>query len=244
MKKGILITLISFITVLSLTACAGLSSPAVNLTSGNVRTVTANGTGVVYVVPDVAYINIGVRVDDEVVSAALEKNNAQANAISKALQAQGVAENDIQTANFYVYPSMDYGIDGTITRNYYIVENTVVVTVRNLEDLGSLLDTVVRSGANTINNINFGLLDPSAAEAEARDLAIASAQAEAKAIASAAGVQLGALNSVNVNSSSVGTPYYDGMMGGGGMMDYSSEVPIAAGQLKISITANVVYEIK
>ena len=68
----------------------------------------------------------------------------------------------------------------------------------------------------TINNINFGLLDRSAAEAEARDLAIASAQAEAKAIASAAGVQLGALNSVNVNSSSVGTPYYDGMMGGGG----------------------------
>jgi len=182
-------------------------------------------------------------VDADEVSAALAANNVQANAISDALQALGVEKNDIQTSNFNVYPMMDYGPDGQISRHYYVVENTVYITVRDLSKMGELLDTVVSSGANTINGISFDVVDKEAAQAQARDMAIASAKAEAEAIASAAGVKLGDLQSVSVYTSGVSVPVYESK-GIGGSAAYDASVPISAGQLKISVDANVVYEIK
>ncbi len=238
MKKTILIITAALITILGLTACAG---PVVS-TVPQIRTLNASGTGEVYMVPDVAYINIGVRVDADEVSEALSKNNIQANEIADALKSLGVEQKDIQTSNFNVYPMTDYGMDGQVTRRYFVVENTVYVTVHDLNSLGSLLDAVVRSGANTINGISFDVLDKEAAIAQARDMAIENAREQAKAIAESAGVKLGELQSVNVWVSSGTTPVY-AAKGVGGAMDASS-VPVAAGQLMITVEANVTYEIK
>ncbi|HOW92708.1 MAG TPA: SIMPL domain-containing protein [Anaerolineaceae bacterium] len=238
MKRSLLIIVVSIVAVMSLAACAGVNQTGV----ANIRTLGANGSGQVYLVPDVAYINIGIRVDADEVSDALSKNNSQANSIAEALQQLGVDKKDIQTSNFNVYPMMDYGMDGEVTRRYYVVENTVYITVRQLASLGELLDTVVRSGANTINGISFDILDKTAAQAEARDMAIANAKAEAEAIAASAGVKLGNLQSVNVYTSGVSVPMYDAKGIGGAAME--SAVPISAGQLKISVEANLVYEIK
>ncbi len=240
MKKTLLIVSISMIAILALTACA--NTPVAVSTAPQVRTINANGTGEVYLVPDVAYINIGVRVDADEVSQALSKNNIQANEISQALQALGVEQKDIQTSNFNVYPMMDYGIDGQVTRRYFVVENTVYVTVRDLSNLGNLLDAVVRSGANTINGISFDVLDKVAAEAQARDTAIKNAKTEAEAIAKAAGVKLGEIQSVYVSTSRGTTPVYEAKGIGGAAAP--SSVPVAAGQLMITVDASITYEIK
>jgi len=240
MKKLVLITAVCVLAIGTLAACG--KTPVSMATYPNVRTLSASGSGKVAVVPDVAYINIGVRVDADEVSDALSKNNIQAGEISSALQSFGVDAKDIQTSNFNVYPMSDYGMDGQVTRKYFVVENTVYVTVRELGKLGEILDAVVRSGANTINGISFDVTDKSAAQAQARDLAIQNARAEAEAIAATAGVKLGNLQNVNVYSSSVPVPMYDGK-GIGGMQMIDS-VPVAAGQLLITVEANVVYEIK
>jgi hypothetical protein len=239
MKKSLLVIVASIMAVMSLAACTGSGQPA---GAPNLRTLSANGSGEVYLVPDVAYINVGIRVDADEVSDALSKNNAQANSISEVLQQLGVDKKDVQTSNFNVYPMMDYGIDGQVSRRYYVVENTVYITVRDLTSLGKLLDAVVRSGANTINGISFDVLDKTAAEAKARDMAIANAKAEAEAIAASAGVKLGNLQSVNVSTGGIGVPMYDAKGIGGAAMD--SAVPISAGQLKINVQASVTYEIK
>lgn len=233
--------IVALIAVLALSAC---STNPINVSSSpQIRTISAYGQGKVYLVPDVAYINIGVRVDADEVSAALSKNNIQANEISSALQALGVEQKDIQTSSFNVYPMMDYGPDGQVSRKYFVVENTVYVTVRDLGSLGDLLDAVVRSGANTINGINFDVLDKEAATAQARDQAIENARKEALAIASAAGVKLGELQSVYVSTSGGVMPVYEAK-GIGGAAAAPSSVPVAAGQLLISVDANVSYEIK
>jgi len=239
MKKSLLVIVASIMAVMSLAACAGSGQPA---GMPNLRTLSASGSGEVYLVPDVAYINVGIRVDADEVSDALSKNNAQANSISEVLQQLGVDKKDVQTSNFNVYPMMDYGIDGQVSRRYYVVENTVYITVRDLTSLGKLLDAVVRSGANTINGISFDVLDKTTAEAKARDMAIANAKAEAEAIAASAGVKLGNLQSVNVYTGGIAVPMYDAKGIGGAAMD--SVVPISAGQLKINVEASVIYEIK
>lgn len=238
MKKSVLLVVVSVVAMFVLAACG---TTQVN-TAPQARTLAAQGNGQVYIVPDIAYINVGVRVDADEVSDALAANNVQANAIAEALSKLGVDKADIQTSSFNVYPMQDWGPDGQISRKYYVVENTVYITVRDLAKLGSLLDTVVSSGANTINGISFDVLDKSAAEAEARDLAIADAKKEAEAIAAATGVKLAEIQSVNVYTSGVSVPVYENKGIGGGV--YDAAAPISAGQLKISVDANIVYVIK
>lgn len=238
MKKNLLVILASILIVGSLAACS--TTPAVVGSAPIVRTLSSSGTGEVYLVPDVAYIYVGVRADADDVSTALDNNNAQANAVAQALKDLDVEAKDIQTTSFNVYPMQDYGMDGTISRNYYVVENTVYITVRDLSKLGTLLDAVVKSGANTINSISFDVQDKAEAMVQARDMAIANAIAEAESIAKASGVKLGNLQYVSAYTNNVPMPMYDGK---GGSMSAAVNVPISAGQLVISASASMTYEI-
>jgi len=207
----------------------------------NIRSLNVSGTGRVTLVPDIATINIGVRTESEKVTGALDGNTAQANAISKVLQDLGVEEKDIQTSNFNVYPTERYDpMTGQVEGRYFVVENTVNVTVRNLSSLGEVLSAVVEAGANTIYGITFNVDDRNAAVAEARQLAIADAQTKAQTIAEVAGVQLGELISINVYEGGGPITYYDGL--GGALAEAS--VPIAAGTLTISMECSLTYEIK
>ncbi|MEM5774567.1 MAG: SIMPL domain-containing protein, partial [Anaerolineaceae bacterium] len=130
-----------------------------------------NGNGQVYIVPDLAYINIGVHSEADDVQTALSENNTQAQAIRQTLTSMGVADEDIQTTAFNVYPTQQYDPMGQPLGLKYVVDNSVLVTVRDLSNLGSLLDSAVQSGANTINSITFDANDKAAAYTQARKIA-------------------------------------------------------------------------
>ncbi len=240
MKQKAILLLTSLVVVLALVACS-VTPAAAGGGLPQIRTLSSSGTGEIYLVPDVAYVYVGVRVDADDVSTALSNNNVQANAVAQSVKDLGVEAKDIQTTSFNVYPMQDYGPDGTISRKYYVVENTVYITVRDLAKLGTLLDAVVKSGANTINGITFDVQDKEAAMAQARDMAIADAIAEAESIAKASGVKLGDLQNVNVYTNNIATPMYDAK---GGQMSAAVNVPVSAGQLVISANASMTYEIK
>lgn len=238
MKKKFSLIIVSMIVIGLLAACSPSAAPA---GAENERSMTVSGTGRVTVVPDIASINIGVRSEAEAVTEALDSNTAQANAISEALQELGVAEDDIQTSNFNVYPSDRYDpMTGQVEGRYFVVENTVNVTVRDLSSLGEVLTAVVEAGANNIYGINFDVEDREAAIAEARQLAIEDAKAKAQAIAEESGVELGEILNISVYSGSTPTIYYDAKGGA-----YSeAAVPIAAGTLSITMEANLKYSIQ
>jgi len=239
MKRNIFLVIASLVVIVSLAACS--ATPAAAGSVPQVRTLSSSGTGEVYLVPDVAYIYVGVKADADDVATALSNNNTQANAVAQAVKDLGVEAKDVQTTSFNVYPMQDYAPDGTISRNYFVVENTVYITVRDLAKLGTMLDAVVKSGANTINGITFDVQDKVAALAEARDLAIQNAVTEAEAIAKTSGVKLGSLQNVSVYTNNIATPMYDAK---GGYMSAAANVPISAGQLVVTANANLIYEIK
>ena len=238
MNKKFSLLLVSVVIIGLLAAC----SPSVGTSEkDNMRSMNVSGTGRVSVVPDIATINIVVRTEAEEVADALDGNTAQANAIAEVLQGLGVDEKDIQTSNFNVYPSERYNpMTGEVEGRYFVVENTVNVTVRDLTSLGEVLSAVVDAGANNIYGINFSVEDREAAVAEARELAIADAKAKAEAIAEAAGVELGDLLSINIYEGGSPITYFDAKGGA-----YSeAAVPISAGTLSIIMEANLTYEIK
>jgi uncharacterized protein YggE len=205
-----------------------------------VRTLSVNGNGKVYLTPDVAYINIGVQSQSESVSDALNENSRKAQAIADALKELGVEEKDIQTSAFNIYPQQQYDPDGKMIGILYIVDNTVNVTVRDLTVLGKLLDAAVRAGANNIYGITFDVVDKTKAITEARQLAAADARRQAEELANAAGVKLSAVQNISSYVSSRPAPLYDAKGGAAAM----GQVPISAGQMVISVDVNITYEIQ
>jgi len=237
MKTNPSILIFGLLAIVSLAACNYTYS-----SSDYARNVSVTGHGEVYVVPDVAYVNIGVQNTDDLVTAVLNQNTTQAQGIRTALTKLGVADVDIQTSNFSIYPVQQYDNMGNMTGTKYQAVNTVSVTIRDLSKLGQILDAVVRNGANTVNSISFDVLDKTTAITEARSRAVKDAQSQAQELANASGAQLGEVQSISV-SSSTPVPVYEGK-GGGGAYAASSAVPVATGQLVVSVDVYISWELK
>lgn len=205
------------------------------------RTITVVGEGQVKVEPDIARINIGVEVVRPSVRDASDANEELLSAVLSALQASGVAEDDIQTSGFSVYAER-FGPNGPLPEDEvtYRVSNNVNVVVRDLTNIGTVLDAAIGAGANNIYGVEFALDNTDAVESEARGTAIADAKAKAEELAGLTGVSVGALVSVSELLSPV-MPYAQFResavgMGGGGPT-------IQPGQVTLTMQLQVVYEI-
>jgi len=226
-----------------LTAC---THPQVTKEVESIRTLSVSGSGQVTLVPDIARVNIGVHSEAELVTVAVNENNKQAQAITDALLKKGIEAKDIQTANFNVYPMNRYDNMGNMTGVEYSVDNTLYVTVRDLKSLSEILDAAIKAGANQINGISFDIEDRTAAQKQARDLALQDAEAKAQEVADTVGVTLGEIQIINVSNMSYVEPYPMYGMGGGRAMDMVAEssVPVSAGQIVVTYEVSLVYRIK
>jgi uncharacterized protein YggE len=209
-----------------------------------VRTISVGGSGIAYLTPDIAYVNIGVHTENKDAARAVSENNSLSSMVGDAIKELGVDEKDIQTTNFSIYPRQDYDPNGKPTGEItYIVDNTVFVTVRDLDLIGDLLNAAVVAGANSINGISFDVEDKTAALSAARTSAMDNARVVAEELAQSAGVTLGDVQSITTFQSNAPAPVYlDGRGGAEAMM--ADSVPISPGQMSITVQVNVVYQIQ
>jgi uncharacterized protein YggE len=238
MKKKLLPISVIVMVMALVTGCAS-TSKANNVAN---RALNVTGKGTVKLEPDIVTINVGVQSRSPDAGEALKENTQKAQGIIDTLLDLGVENKDIQTRNFNIYQQEDTrNPEENTERNItYVVENTVAITVREIDSLGEILSKVVDEGANTINSIRFDLEDRETAMAEARKLAIADAKAQAEAIANTAGVKLGVIQSIDVQSSSSIVPRaayaMEEAVGGG-------NVPISGGTMRIEVSVNISYGI-
>ncbi|HXF84810.1 MAG TPA: SIMPL domain-containing protein [Anaerolineales bacterium] len=207
-----------------------------------VRTLSVTGSGEAYLVPDIAYIYVGVHTEAPNASEAVKENNAQTEKVIQALRDFGIDAKDIRTTNFSIWPIERYDPSTGLPsgEKTYSVDNTVYVTVRDLEKLGELLDTVIAAGANTVNSIQFDVANKDEALRQARAEAVKDAEARAQELAEAAGVQLGEIQNISFLDAQP-IPLFGGK--GGGAAEAAS-VPIQPGQLTFTVTVTITYEIK
>jgi uncharacterized protein YggE len=248
-KKTVLILTGLLLAAMVLSACGpALSAQAAQATqtpTGSTaapRTISVSGTGKTYLDPDIAQIYIGVHTEGADAAEAVAENNTQSQEVVDALRALNIDAKDIQTTNFSIYPQQQYDPQGQLQETRYAVDNTVFVTLRDLDSLGDVLDAVIEAGANSINGIQFDVADRTEALSEARKAAVADAQVQAEELAEAAGLQLGAIQHINTVGTGYPYPVFDGR--GGGLAAEAASVPISPGQLLVSMDVNVVYEIQ
>ena len=240
MKNKFLFVVAVALLALLVSACGPITVEA----QPPLRTINVTGVGYANLVPDIAYIYVGVHTEKPSAAAAVDENNAQTQKMIEALKNFGIAAKDIRTTNFSIWPQDKYDpMTGTPTgEKTYVVDNTVYVTVRDLDKLGDLLDTLVAAGANTVNSIQFDVADKSEALKTARAEAVKDAAEQAKELTDAASVKLGDVQSIGFYDSQP-YPVYDGKGGGGGAV-MEAAVPIQPGQLTFTVNVSVTYEIK
>lgn len=210
--------------------------------------ITIEGHGEVRAAPDMALINSGVATQGATAREALDANTAAMAELIAAIKEAGIEARDIQTSGFSVSPNYVYtdardenGYSLPPKINGYQVSNTVTVAVRQLDQLGSILDKSVNVGANTINGISFSVADPSKLYNDARAAAFADAKAKAELYAGVAGATLGELESISESQGySAPQPY---PMYARADMAASAPVPVEAGEMTFSIAVNVEWEL-
>lgn len=205
-------------------------------------TITVSGEGKVAHAPDMAMIDIGVTAEDPLANVALTTMSEQlAKVQARLTTVPGIAAEDLQTSNLSLSPRYKdgkYGDQNAILG--FVASSTLHVRVKQLDQLGGLLDQVVQDGANTLGGLRFDILDPAPLVEEARRAAVADARARAELYAEAAGVTLGPVIEIR-ESGGYGRPQPEMMMYARAAAD--SGVPIAQGEVSLSASVSMVYQI-
>jgi len=189
-------------------------------------------------------VSIGVDVIKPTLGEAQAQATAQATAMIEALEAQGIASEDIQTEYFSVNILRDYSenADPTTITGFEIM-NQLRVTVHDTDKLGELLDAAVNAGANSIYGVTFYVDDQTAAASEARVEAVEDARTKAEELASAAGMTLGPVVALSEGTTPIISPVY-GMARGGGGMAAEAPTPVETGSTTVAVDVMVTYELR
>ena len=212
---------------------------SMGLAQDDPRQIVVTGEGVVTGQPDMAVITMGVSQEARSAGEAIDRASAAMAGIMTTLAEAGIDSRDIQTASISLSPRWDHRQRDTPPSVVgYVAANTLRVRVRDLAELGGVLDRVVGSGANQMHGLAFALSDPRPAEDAARAEAVRDAQAKARVLAEAAGIELGPIRRITEGSSVAPT-------GGPMMREMAMEaaVPIATGEVQTRVSVTVIFDI-
>jgi uncharacterized protein YggE len=215
---------------LALLVCSGLAS----------ANITVTGTGKVVYVPDVGYVTVGVSSEGQTAAEAWQKNGDIVKKVFDALKALGLDPKDLKTSNIHVSPKYDRPQDKAPVLVGYTAGYDLNVTVRDLKQMGKVLDAAVEAGANRQMTISFGCADPEKFLDEARRKAVAEARKKAEIYVNGAGASLGLVQNISEgNVAPFRSFQYDHMAPAAGKFD----LPIATGEQEMSVTVTVTYGI-
>lgn len=199
--------------------------------------------GEVKAAPDMATITFGVVTEAPTAAAAMAQNAERMNQVMAALRRAGIAERDVQTSGLNLSAQYDYVQNEPPRLRGYQASNQVTVVINDLSKVGSTADAVVSAGVNQINGISFGLKDPTAAENQARQIAVRNLQAKAALYAQALGVPLGGIRSLSEGGGYAPPPPRPMYAARAEMAMDAGSTPVAAGELTVRIDITGVYDL-
>ena len=221
------------------------------------RGIWVSGAGRIAVEPDIAMLSLGVQSTAPTVAEANGDAAVAMDAVLTTLRANDVADKDIQTRNFSIYPEYDYReqtIDGVVTSGQvltgYRVSNDVSAKIRSISDVGDIIDAVVAAAGDTVrvNNIRFTLEDPSALRPRLREMAVRDALSKAERLAELSGVNLGRLVYISESFASpsaggYGRASYDYDGYGFALEAAAAAPPISGGETEVTFSVSAGFSI-
>lgn len=196
-RKVLYVSLFVLIIALVVSGCGGNQSAT---GSADVpKVIQTYGEAELSAPPELAKISLAIETRSSRAEEAVEENAQRATAVRKALLESGLAEEEIVTGSYRLYSYREW-IEGRpageAELQTFQAVNEIIVTIRDLENVGDLIDIAVTSGANNINYISFELDDPQELLLLALKAATEQAALKAEAIAEGSGVRVSGLYSI------------------------------------------------
>ncbi len=201
------------------------------------------GNAVITADPDTALITLGVETSSTSADKAAAENAERMASVLEALEALGLEGSTISTSGYNIYSYSDTFArttsDEAITTTYN-VHNGITITTKDLDQVGRIVDTAVKAGANQVQNVRFDLADKQEMQLQALAIAIEQALAKADVMAKSAGETIGGVVSV---SEEYGTYVAKNeslqMMAGG--FDRGATTSINPGEIEVTAQVTMVF---
>ncbi|MBA7505243.1 26 kDa periplasmic immunogenic protein [subsurface metagenome] len=201
------------------------------------------GQGEAMAVPDIAELRLGVEARADTVAEAQTQASEAMDKVVAVLKDNGVAEKDIQTQRFSIYPVTRWIREKDEEEIIgYQVTNIVVAKIREMDKVGDIIDAVAEAGGDLtrIQGISFSVDDPTPYYEEARAKAVKDAKDKALQLADLADVKLG--KPTYISEGAVYLPPTRGLYEAGAPVP-APETPIIPGELKITLSIQIAYAI-
>lgn len=162
---------------------------------------SVSGNAEVKVVPDRVVINVGVESRNPSLTLAKSANDSAIAAILTVTRKEQISAEDVQTDFIEIEPvyqdrnsaenRQSYRID------YYRVNKSMVITLKDISRFERLLTAVVEAGANQVHGVEFQTSELRKYRDQAREMAVKAAVEKAAAMAKAAGLRVGKAASIS-----------------------------------------------
>lgn len=204
------------------------------------RTLTVTGSGEVRAVPDIASLNFSASARNASLDQAEADAERRLTAALDAVRALGIEDKDIRTTDITLHPEYDYRDGQQVFRGYF-VNRGITVRVTDLEQLGSIMNAVLRAGINNVSAPQLGFADPREQYRAALQAATDDARANAEVLAAGLSARVGRVLDIRIagSASPEPMPATRNMM----MLAESKDMAMEPGQLDSAAMISVTFEL-
>jgi hypothetical protein len=142
------------------------------------RVMKIRGLGIVKAQPNIAIVSLGVITENKNLEIAQTENAKKSIAVINGLKTMEIPNSDISTGSYVIELQYDYVEGKQIFRNYKVT-NILNVTIRDVDKVGEIIDSLVRNGVNVVNDIKFTVDNMSIYYNKALNLAVKDAMRKA-----------------------------------------------------------------
>jgi len=199
--------------------------------------------------PDKVTVSLGVETTNSTAQATLTANSDLMNKVLGVLKASGVQENEMSTSTFSITPNYNYSSNtnqGKLTG--FTVSNSIHIESSNMVSVSKWIDAAVSAGANNVNNVYFSVSEKKLEGIKNLLLkdAINNAKTKADIAASAAGLKLKGVKSIQVGEAQLPppVPVYNANEISPGAGTSPAPTPIISGQQEITENVDIIYLIE
>ncbi len=209
------------------------------------QTLSVNGSGEVYIDPDLANISFAVETNAKTASDAVKENAEKTNKVLEALKSQIGKDDILSTTGYNLSPVYEYN-NQTKKSEFtgYRATNSVLVKTFNLKNVGNLIDSAAEAGSNSIQGLTFDSTKRNEHMKEALAKAVKDAKTTAETVANAAGVKITTIYQISPSYNYPIPVYRDFAESKMAAAPPPPPTPIEAGEILIKASVNMVFGIE
>jgi uncharacterized protein YggE len=213
-------------------------------TESRARTVAVSGQGEVLSEPDRAVVMLGIQARQPKLEDARAEVNKKVDAVLKLTRELKIDPKQVRSTRINIQPEYNFDNAGR-ERNLigYFVTRQVEVDLRNLEQLGQLLERATDLGVNQLGEPRLDSGKRKELEREALTKAVADARLNAETLVKAAGGRLGPVRSMSASSNSVAPPMPFLRMAAAREEAADAAQSYQTGQMNFTATVQIEYDL-